>query len=292
MRFLDKKKQTNTKPLFLISPVVLILLVLVFLPLIVLILFSFHPDAPDRQHVWTLENYLFVFFENPTFYKVLFWTILISAYTVVITLLICFPIAYYIAKVARKEHKTTLVLIVIAPNMVSVIIIVLAWLVSLADYGVFYHVLKSLRLIKQPLHILYTKGAVTIGLTYISILWMFMPLYTVFESLDYSLIEAAQDLGAGNWRILFRIIVPYAKTAISTGCTLTFLGALGSYLVPRFLGGKSGLMYVWLVFDSFYMSYNWNRGAVLAIFMIFIMIIIVFFGIKATGTSIRQTIKF
>jgi len=288
----NDKNQIDTKALFLISPVVSMLLILVFIPLVILILFSFHPDSPERQGIWTLENYKFIFFQNPTFYKVFFRTILISVYTVVITFITCFPLAYYIAKIAIKEYKTTLMIIILAPSMVSVIIMVLAWMVSLADYGFFYYIFKYLKLIKEPLRILYTKGAVTIGLVYINILWMFMPLYVVLESLDESLIEAAADLGANNWRILIRIIIPYSKIAISTGCILTFLGSMGSYLVPRFLGGKSGLMYVWLVFDAFYTSYNWNRGAVLAIFMIIIMIFVVFIGLKTTGMDIRETMKF
>ncbi len=173
-------------------------------------------------------------------------TILLSLYTVIISFFICFPVAYYIAKIARKENKLTLVLLVIAPNMVSGFIIILSWLLFLADYGVLYFILKYLKLIEGPLHILYTRVAVTIGLVYSSTLWMFIPLYAVLESLDNSLIEAAADLGASNSRILLRIIIPYSKTAIGTGCTLTFLQALGSYIIPRFLGGKSGLMYVQL----------------------------------------------
>ena len=289
--FRGDKRRLNTTPLFLASPAVLILLLLVFLPLILLVLFSFHPDAPDEQHVWTLENYKFVFINNPLFYKVLFQTILISLYTVIISLLICFPVAYYVAKIARKENKLTLVLLIIAPNMVSGFIIILSWLLFLADYGVLYFILKYLGLIEGPLHILYTRVAVTIGLVYSSTLWMFIPLYAVLESLDNSLIEAAADLGASNNRILLRIIIPYSKTAISTGCTLTFLSALGSYITPRFLGGKSGLMYVQLVFDAFYTSYNWNRGAVLAIFMVVIMAVMVFIGLRASGTGIKETMK-
>ncbi len=281
----------KTRPLLLVSPAVLILLLLVFFSSVVLLLFSFHPDAPDKQHVWTLENYKFVFINNPLFYKVLFQTILLSLYTVIISFFICFPVAYYIAKIARKEHKLTLVLLVIAPNMVSGFIIILSWLLFLADYGLLYFILKYLKLIEGPLHILYTKVAVTIGLVYSSTLWMFIPLYAVLESLDNSLIEAAADLGASNSRILLRIIIPYSKTAISTGCTLTFLQALSSYIIPRFLGGKSGLMYVQLVFDAFYTSYNWNRGAVLAIFMVVMMVVVVFIGIKASGTGIKDTIK-
>ncbi len=289
--FRGNKRRLNTKPLFLASPAVLILLLLVFLPLVLLVLFSFHPDAPDKQHVWTLENYKFVFINNPLFYKVLFKTILISLYTVIISLLICFPVAYYVAKIASKENKLTLILLIIAPNMVSGFIIILSWLLFLADYGILYFILKYLKLIEGPLHILYTGMAVTIGLVYSSTLWMFIPLYAVLESLDDSLIEAAADLGASNNRILFRIVIPYSKTAISIGCTLTFLQALGSYIVPRFLGGKSGLMYVQLVFDAFYTSYNWNRGAVLAIFMVGIMAVIVFIGLRAGGTGIKETMK-
>jgi len=289
--FRGDKRRLNTKPLFLASPAVLILLLLVFLPLVLLVLFSFHPDAPDKQDVWTLENYKFVFINNPLFYKVLFQTILISLYAVIISLFICFPVAYYVAKIARKENKLTLVLLIIAPNMVSGFIIILSWLLFLADYGVLYFILKYLKLIEGPLHILYTRGAVTIGLVYSSTLWMFIPLYAVLESLDNSLIEAAADLGASNNRVLLRIIIPYSKTAISTGCILTFLQALSSYIIPRFLGGKSGLMYIQLVFDAFYTSYNWNRGAVLGLFMVVIMVVIVFIGLKTSGTSIKEAME-
>jgi len=289
--FRGDKRRLNTKPLFLASPAVLILLLLVFLPLVLLVLFSFHPDAPDKQDVWTLENYKFVFINNPLFYKVLFQTILISLYAVIISLLICFPVAYYVAKIAREENRLALVLLILVPNMVSGFMIILSWLLFLADYGVLYFILKYLKLIEGPLHILYTRGAVTIGLVYSSTLWMFIPLYAVLESLDNSLIEAAADLGASNNRVLLRIIIPYSKTAISTGCILTFLQALSSYIIPRFLGGKSGLMYIQLVFDAFYTSYNWNRGAVLGLFMVVIMVVIVFIGLKTSGTSIKEAME-
>lgn len=289
--FRGDKRYLNTKPFFLASPAVLMLLILVFLPLVMLVLFSFHPDAPGKQDVWTLENYKFVFINNPLFYKVLFRTILISLYSAIISLFICFPVAYYVAKIARKENRLTLVLLIIIPNMVSGFMIILSWLLFLADYGVLYFILKYLKLIEGPLHILYTPWALIIGFIYSNTLWMFIPLYAVLESLDNSLIEAAADLGASNNRVLLRIIIPYSKTAISIGCILTFLGALSSYIMPRFLGGKSGLMYIQLVFDAFYTSYNWNRGAVMGIFMLVIMVVVVFIGIKASGTSIKETVE-
>jgi len=172
MNSINKKRLDKLTPYLLISPAALILFLLIFLPFGILILFSFHPDAPHSEHIWTLENYRFVFLNNTLFYKVFFRTVLMAISTVSMSLVICFPIAYYIAKVAKKEHKLFLVLLVIAPNMVSGFIIILSWVVFIGDYGVLYQALKFLKIIEEPLQILYTSKAVAIGLVYRSTLWM------------------------------------------------------------------------------------------------------------------------
>ena len=175
----------------------------------------------------------------------------VAVLTTVLCALISYPIAYYIAVVAPRRLKTLLLLLVVVPFWTSFLIRTYAWMTILRDEGLLNTVLTSLHLADAPVRLLYTDGAVMIGLVYGELPFMILPLYASLEKLDRSLLEAAADLGAGGWSAFRRVTLPLSAPGLVAGTVLVFIPSLGQYIVPLLLGGGKSMLIGYLVQTQF-----------------------------------------
>ena len=246
--------------------------VMVLGPQLLMIDYSFLPNLPLNQRggpedTYTIANYE-TLFGNAIHLNIFVKTIWASALVTAVTLLVCYPIAYFLAQVATPRGASLFVLLLIIPFWINEILRTFAWWIILAYAGPLNQVLLFLGVIDQPVRFLAGNGGVIIGMVYAYILFMVFPLYNAIESLDRNQIEAARDLGAPAWRIHTRIVVPHAKPGIATGCIMTFMLAAGSYAVPALLGSPGSRWFTEVIYDWFFQGGNWNQGAAYAFILL------------------------
>jgi spermidine/putrescine transport system permease protein len=187
-----------------------------------------------RWDALTLENYAGV--GDPVYLRIVLRSVGYAALTTVICLLAGYPVAYLIGR-ADLRYRSALLMLVMIPFWTSFLIRTYAWVTILKSQGFLNSSLLALGLIRDPLDMLYTPGAVVVGLVYTFLPFMILPIFTSVEKLDGALIEAALDLGAGPVRAFSRVIVPLTSPGISAGVLLVFVPALGIYAVNDILGG-------------------------------------------------------
>ncbi|WP_425450128.1 ABC transporter permease [Virgifigura deserti] len=254
-------------------------LVIVVLPQILMVDYSFRPSLPPSRQggpedVYTLKNYV-TLFSNPINLAIFFKTIWSSALVTAVALAVCYPIAYYLAQVASGRRAALLVLGLIVPYWVNEILRAFAWFLMMARNGLFNTVLTEAGLIAEPITFLGTIPAVLVGMVYAYVLFMVFPIYSSLESLDRNQVEAARDLGAGWWRIHWRIAIPHAKPGIAVGCIMTFMLAAGSYAVPAILGGPQSRWFTEVIYAQFFEGLNWNQGAAYAFILLVLCILFI-----------------
>jgi len=214
-----------------------------------------------------------------------------ALFTTAFTLLVCYPIAYYIAKRVKKRLQITFLIMLMIPFYVSELMRVYAWSILLGDYGVINYFLIKLHIIEEPITLLYTTFSVYLGLIYVYILFMVFPLYSVLTELDDSLLEAASDLGAGKVYTFLRVILPYSAPGITSGCIMVFMLAVGTLSVPSILGGANVLWFIELIYDNFFWQKNWNLGATNAIMLVITSLAVVYGLLRLFKQKIGEVIE-
>jgi spermidine/putrescine transport system permease protein len=272
----------------LLAPLLLWLVTLIILPHLGLFLVSISEKIGVRQYETGLGNYA-VFFEEPLYWRTFGRTAFMSIFTTFLTLILGFPIAYYIAKLTRGRTKTTLFLMCLIPFWVSELVRTFGWMILLRETGVLSSFLQFTGVIDSPVEFLYNDGAIMVGLVYTSILFMIVPLVTTLDSLDDSMIEAGYDLGGTGLSILREIVIPHAMPGIVSGCIVVFMLSLGNYLTPILLGGKDSLWFTDLIYTQFITRFNWELGSAFGFLLLGLSSTIVFIGLKLTGQSLTKT---
>ncbi|MBW1778427.1 MAG: ABC transporter permease [Deltaproteobacteria bacterium] len=184
-----------------ITPVLLWLVLLIVLPQIDMLVMSFRSETAEGHVIWSLSNYK-SFFEDPIYWLTFVRTALYSILVTVLTFLIAFPVAFFITKVVNPRFQGFLLVLLLVPFWVSELVRVYGWMILLRESGVINHILLKMGMLEEPVEMLYNDAAMVMGLVYTMILFMVIPIISVLESLDDSLIEAAYDLGANMWSIL------------------------------------------------------------------------------------------
>lgn len=291
--------------IFLIAAVAFWTLFMVVLPYLYMMQESFHPtlwpkDRGGPKDVLTLEHYKFFIFGvqsgaettyNVTHIKALGLTILISIAVTLINLVLCYPIAYYMAQVATAQKVRLLMLALILPYWVNEVLRAFALRILLASEGIINRFLQFTGLTSGPVDFLALDVGLFSGLSYAYLLIMVFPLYNAIESLDKNQIEAARDLGAPWWRIHKEVVIPYAKPGIASGCTMVFMLSAGALAAPQFLGGPSTLWFTTIVYDFFFQSFNWARGSAYALILLVVCIFLVMAMLRAFKVSLGEAIK-
>jgi len=281
---LAARKQETWHNLLLCTPALVVLFLAASGPLLVMLVYSFLSPGTYGGVVYefSFDGWINVIMVRDIFDDVMkfadahlsiFWrSIKLSTLTTVTCVLVGFPTAYFIATRPRENRNFWLFLITI-PFWTNLLIRTFAIMELIRNKGVINNVLIDLHLIEEPLQILYTDIAITIGMTYVYLPLMILPLYASMEKLDFRLIEAAYDLYATRIRVLRKVIIPLIKPGIVAGSILVFIPSLGAFVTPRVLGGGKNLMLGNLIELQFGQGRNWPLGAALSITLLFIVMI-------------------
>jgi len=254
--------------LWLLLPPLLTLLVLFVAPISLMAIYSFWTTDQNYlvQQQLQLTQYERVF-SDPLYLQ----TLLSSAYMALLTTLgslaLALPLAYFIVRFVPLRWRVLLVLALIVPGWVSVLIRTYSWNLVIGESGLMNWALTSLGLIDEPIKLLFTKASVVIGLVYIYLPYMLVPIYAAIERLDDAVLEAAENLGADPFRRFIYVTLPLIAPGILAGCVITFIPAVGEYVVPNMLGGLKGMMYGNLITTAF-SNFNWPLGAALSVVLL------------------------
>lgn len=200
-------------------------------------------------------------------------SLLLAVLTTLGCLLVGWPFAYRIAR-AGEAHRNTLLLLVMLPFWTSFLLRVYAWmgLLDSSEVGLINRALLALHLIDQPLQLLYTRGAVLIGMLYSYLPFMVLPLYANLVKLDERLLEAARDLGAGPWTTFAAVTLPLSWRGIAAGSMLVFIPAVGEFVIPDLLGGGDVMMIGRKIWDDFGPNQDWPMAAAVAVSMVALLV--------------------
>lgn len=273
----------------LLAPLLLWLGLLIVIPHIDILILSFTEKTGVRQYRPGLANYA-TFFVEPVYWNIFLRTAVMSVLATVLTLLIGFPVAYFIAKLARGRAKALLFMLCLVPFWVSELVRTFGWMILLRETGLVSGALQWLGLVSGPVELLYNDVAIMVGLVYTSMLFMVVPLVTALDSLDDSLIEAGYDLGGSTGSILTRIVIPHAMPGIVSGSIVVFMLSLGNYLTPVLLGGKDSLWFTGAIYTQFITRFNWEQGAAFGMLLLVLSSLIVWLGLKLSGQSLARTV--
>lgn len=256
-----------------VGPTIVWLGIFLFIPLAYVILMTLLTKNAygGVDFVFTLENYKNLF--NSEYLRVFWDSIWLSFQTTVICLLVGYPFAYILAN-APKRWKSFLVMLLMLPFWTNSLIRTYGWNTLLRTEGIINHFLQGIGLIKQPLEMLYTDGAVLLGMVYALLPFTVLPLYTSIEKLDRSLLEAGSDLGASRVHIFTRIILPLTMPGIFAGSIQTFIPSLGFFFISDMMGGAKTMYIGNLIKNQFLSARNWPFGATLSIVLIVITLIL------------------
>jgi spermidine/putrescine transport system permease protein len=256
----------------LLTPPTLFLALFFVAPLVIMIVYSWLEPGLYGGVVWNFydENYGRILgwadskYEkfDPVFLIIFFKSVRLALLTVFLSLLICYPAAFWISRMTDGK-KTFFMFIIILPFFVSLVVRLFAWVLILRPTGFLNQLLMGLGIISEPLEIMFTDIAVIIAMTYVFIPFMFLPLYASIEKLDISLIEASGDLGATRFQTFKRVVFPMTLPGIIGGSIIVFIPALGNFIVPSVLGGAKVLMIGNLIEQQFLSARNWPFGSAL-----------------------------
>ncbi|MFG6079184.1 ABC transporter permease [Paracoccus litorisediminis] len=267
----------------LLAPVTLFLGVFFLLPLVIIGLFSILSPGLYGGVEWSFYhwNYGRIFgwadgideiFE-PIYLQILLRSLGFAAMTVVLSLLLCYPVAFWVSRLSPKTRLFFLFLVTL-PFFSSLVVRLYAWLLILKPSGLLNSALMGIGVISQPLEILYTPAAVVLGMVYIMVPFMFLPLYSAVDNLDRALIEASMDLGANRIQTFFKVILPQTLPGIMGGAVIVFIPSVGNFIVPDLLGGARGLMIGNLVEQQFLSARNWPFGAALSMIIMSVVLLV------------------
>lgn len=286
---------------FLSLPALVIIFVAALGPLLVMVLYSFleKGDYGDVKFgVFSLEGWTSVFMQRDIFddtlgiadaHLAIFWrSIKLSLYTTLFTLILGFPTAYFIATRPARTREIWVFLITI-PFWTNLLIRTFAMQQAIRNEGILNNLLIWLGVIDTPLQIIYTDTATLLGMTYVYLPLMVLPLYASIEKLDFRLVEAGYDLYANRLQVLWRIVIPLVKPGLIAGSILVFIPSLGAYVIPRVLGGGKNLMLGNLIELQFGAGRNWPLGAAMSItLMALVMIALLFYVRNAAKSGVRH----
>ena len=274
----------------LLAPALVWLVGLIVLPHVDLAGLSLRERVAPRQYAPSLAQYR-TFIEEPLYWHTFVRTAVMSVSATFITLLLAFPIAWTIAKLARGRVKPLLLVLCLIPFWVSETVRTLGWMILLRESGVLPAILVKLGLTAVPVELLYRDATILVALVYTSMLFMVVPLISALESLDDTLIEAAYDLGGNGFSILRQIVIPHAAPGILAGCIVVFMLTLGNYLTPTLLGGKNSLWFTEQIYTQFITRFNWEQGAAFGFLLLGLSTAIVWVGLKITGQKFGEVMS-
>jgi putrescine transport system permease protein len=219
----------------------------------------------------SIDNYLWLT-EDALYFNAYVSSVVIAGISTILTLLVGYPIAYGMAR-APATLRPTLLMLVILPFWTSFLIRVYAWIGILKPEGLLNQFLLATGIIDQPLIILNTHTAIFIGIVYSYLPFMILPLYSALEKMDFSLIEAAQDLGCPPISAFWKITFPLSIPGVVAGCLLVFIPAVGEFVIPDLLGGSQTLMIGKTLWNEFFANRDWPVSSAVAVILLLLLVV-------------------
>lgn len=248
-------------------PASIIVLMVIVVPITMLFRYSFnHFDAPQMVQSFTLENY-FKFFQDRYYRDVFRNTLYVASVSTVLALVLGFPVAYFLAK-SQSRYKSLFIILLVFPLLVGNVVRAAGWMVILGHAGFVNFVMQWLGLIDQPVKLMYTPFAVIVGTTGVVLPYLILTLQSVLEGIDFSVEEAAQNLGASFFTTFRRIVLPIAAPGVAAGTMLVFILSMNAYATPVLLGGTGITMMAPALYDQMTRASNWPFGSALALILV------------------------
>jgi spermidine/putrescine transport system permease protein len=258
-------------------PPLLWVTVFLLVPYLLMFCYSFWSVSPSQAivHSWNLANYRQLV-AVPAYWQTLLRSMWIAARVTLFSLLLGYPMAYFLSFYAGSK-KDLFYQLVIIPLWVSYLVRAYAWKTILGSEGVLNTLLQYVHLTKHPLEfLLYSPFAVVLTLTHIYTPFTFLPIYASLEHIPRNLVEASHDLGASPAQTFWRVILPLSFPGVVAGATFAFVLSLGDFLAPLLLGGPSGIMISNIVVSLFGAAYDWPLGAAVSLGMLVLVIGLLF----------------
>lgn len=272
-------KNSNKKLSFAAYPYVLWSVLFIVIPLLLIVFFSFTSKV-DGRFVFSLENFQRLF--EPIYFGVFVRSIWLAFLSTFLCLLVGYPVAYIISKLPIKK-RNILILLFILPMWMNFLLRTYAWMAILSRDGLINTLLGYIGI--GPLKMLYTDGAILLGMIYNFLPFMVIPIYTVLIKIDKNLVNAAYDLGATKSQAFRKVVLPLSIPGIISGITMVFMPAVSNFVIPNLLGGGKYMLVGSLIEQQFTTIGNWNFGSALSIFMMILILISMGFMSKYEKTN-------
>lgn len=259
----------------LLLPAYLWLGLFFILPLLIIVYYSVTARGQfgGVTSQFTLEHYARLW--DPLYARILWRSLGFATLTTFVCAVLGYPFSYILARV-NERYRTGLLFLLIVPFWTNFLIRTFAWVIILRSNGLINATLMNFGLAEQPLSLIYTPGAVLLGLVYGFLPFMILPIYTAIDRLDQSFLEAASDLGARPWQTFIRIILPLTAPGIAAGVLLVFVPALGMFVIPDLMGGAKVSLIGNVIQNQFTQARNWQFGAALSV----VLMALVVFGLR------------
>lgn len=253
------------------APYLLWMVLFIVAPLLLVIFFAFT--------VKTESGYEFSFvnlneFFTPLFLRVLFKSLVVAFQTTVLCAVIAYPAAYFLAK-GDLKHRIVFLMLIILPMWINMLLRTYSWLTLLENNGIINHLLSYVGM--GPYKLMYNEGAVLLGMVYNFLPFMILPIYTVLIKIDKSVIEAARDLGAGEFYSIRKVLFPLSLGGLYSGCIMVFVPAMSSFVIPRLLSGGKVNLIGNVIEQEFLRNNNWNFGSFLSVVLMVLILVSMIF---------------
>ncbi len=298
------KKNGPVIATFFLVAIIFWLIFLIVIPQLYMLDLSFRPNLPPLlrggpDDVYTLTHYKHFLYGSETSKDaynyvdigVFLDTIITAVLVTVINLCFCYPIAFYIAKLATPNTARLLVLALVIPFWINELLRSFAIRILFAGEGVINNILLEFGLITTAVNFIALDIALYTGLTYAYILLMIFPLYNALETLDTNQLEAAKDLGSSTVRTHWRIVIPHAKAGIASGCTMVFMLTAGALATPVVLSSPNTYWFTQLIYQWFNMNDNWSRGSAYSIILLVVSVTFVLLMMRLFKVTIGEVVR-
>ena len=298
------KKNGPVIATFFLVAIIFWLIFLIVIPQLYMLDLSFRPNLPPLlrggpDDVYTLTHYKHFLFGSETSKDaynyvdigVFLDTIITAVLVTVINLCFCYPIAFYIAKLATPNTARLLVLALVIPFWINELLRSFAIRILFAGEGVINNILLELGFITTAVNFIALDIALYTGLTYAYILLMIFPLYNALETLDTNQLEAAKDLGSSTVRTHWRIVIQHAKAGIASGCTMVFMLTAGALATPVVLSSPNTYWFTQLIYQWFNMNDNWSRGSAYSIILLVVSVTFVLLMMRLFKVTIGEVVR-
>ena len=279
-----KKRRKTGKEALMLLPLYVFTIVFVFGPLVYMVILSFL----QRAETWgvtnevTINNYLDIL--EPVYLKTFTESFKLAIISTVLIILIGYPFGYFMAKLTAKWKRRTMMLLMI-PFWTSSLIRLYGWIIIFRANGVLDKILMALGITEEPLKVLYTYPAVVVGMIYALLPFMIFAVYSSAEKMDWSLDEAARELGASRIRALLTVTLKMTLPGLLTGVILTFVPSMGLFFIADILGGNKVVLVGSLIQDQLMKAHNWPFAAALAVVLTVITSVMIAIYRKVSGVK-------